>query len=279
MFLSVSKPMSLRERLGHFLKENPGAEPIDEIGSTTLEQRNCKRADFFFQERTIIGELKNLETDASSKIEKLIRIAQVKHQVPLYWMGVVPLSSLLKNFPNKEELNQQILVSITAPIRGAFGSANRQIRQTKRAYNLRASGGLLVLGNESVPNLSPAAIAWSINWMFTKRTEGGELRYPEINAVWIIIENYVVELEGGATAIPSFTMRQDLVVDPAKVGAFADLLQLRWAQLHSAKVVKSSGGNIADMQFRKRGRSRDDRVRLRPTRISNVENLDETDSC
>jgi hypothetical protein len=38
--------MSLRERLGHFLKENPGAEPIDEIGSTTLEQGTARERIF-----------------------------------------------------------------------------------------------------------------------------------------------------------------------------------------------------------------------------------------
>ena len=65
-------PLGFRDRFALFAKTIPNSESIDELAQTN-EQRAAKKADFFFENRKIVCELKNLETDTSTKIEKLLK--------------------------------------------------------------------------------------------------------------------------------------------------------------------------------------------------------------
>lgn len=220
--------LTLKEKFDHFLRNIPGAEAIDDLVLTSPQQ-NSKKADFFFRSRSIIGEVKSLQADATPKITRLVQEAQRDYRVPLYWAGTVCLSRLLEPFPEKVE--HRVITSICAPVRAAFKDAHRQIRTTKVTFGLPKSGGLLILESEKLPSLSPRLVAWSVNQMLRTRTETGGLRYPEISVVWMVVEESVVRLEHGRRAFQSFKMCQENAPVP-NVEEFTERLQTRWLLEH-----------------------------------------------
>jgi len=76
-------PLAFRDRFALFAKTISGSECIDEL-SQTETQRSAKKADFFFENRRIICELKNLETDTSPKIEKLLKPLEKRPEWPRF---------------------------------------------------------------------------------------------------------------------------------------------------------------------------------------------------
>jgi hypothetical protein len=62
--------MSLKYRFNSFVRSIEGAEFIDDLDLTS-EQQKSKRADFLFESRKIICEMKSLIKDMSSKVSIL----------------------------------------------------------------------------------------------------------------------------------------------------------------------------------------------------------------
>src|SRR5438105_8487061 len=125
-------PLAFRDRFALFVKTISGSECIDEL-SQTETQRSAKKADFFFENRRIICELKNLKTDTSPKIEKLLEPLEKRPEWPRFY-GAWELSKILRKFPDGAEINRTVFDSLTTAVRKAVGEANRQIRTTKQTF-------------------------------------------------------------------------------------------------------------------------------------------------
>ncbi|HEY7001950.1 MAG TPA: hypothetical protein VH330_09420 [Candidatus Udaeobacter sp.] len=242
----MTLPLRFRDRFSLFASTIPGSESIDELPQTAV-QRAAKKADFFFENRTVTCELKNLETDTSSKIDKLLKPLETRPEWPHFY-GVFPLSKILENFPDGAEINRAVLDSLTSAVRKAVAEANRQIRTTKQTFGISNSGGMLVLANESISVLSPEIIAFKVNEMINKRTADGMPQFPEINGVWMISEKHVTEIRPGLTGIVSLLLRQE-IPDPAGVEAFIEFLQPRWASFHGVPYYTVSGVSPSGIQF------------------------------
>lgn len=241
-------PLSFKQRFALFAKTIPASECIDELPQTT-EQRAGKKGDFFFEGRRIICELKNLETDTSPKIRKLLKPLENRPEWPRFY-GAWELSKILRKFPDGADINRKVFESTTAAINKAVADANRQVRATKKTFSLPEAGGMLVLANEFIAILSPEVIAHKVHRMLNKRTPGGAPQFPEINMVWMISEKHVADLGSGMTGIPSLLMRQE-IPDPMHVENFAESLQPRWAAFHNAPYRCVSGATLSDIQFAK----------------------------
>ena len=63
---------TLEERFITFAKGLGEAEFIDDL-TLTPEQQAAQKADFFFNNRTIIGELKSLKTSTEDKVEAILK--------------------------------------------------------------------------------------------------------------------------------------------------------------------------------------------------------------
>jgi hypothetical protein len=237
----------LRQRIEAFARLIPGSEAIDDLIQTP-EQQQAKKADFFFQDRRIVCEIKNLETDTSAKIEPVIEPHKRRPEWP-YFIGTRPLSHLIQNFPDKEEINREVFEAVSSAIAKDVAEADRQIRATKSAFGCPASGGLLILGSEFVEVLSPDIIGSRVARTLNKKSPDGNLQYRAINYVWIIIENFFVEVKPGITAAPSFIIRQ-AVPDHAGVEPFVDSLQSRWAAFHGIPFARYNGTDIRALKFR-----------------------------
>jgi SEC-C motif len=241
-------PLALKERLPLFARTVPGAELIDDL-VLTAEQKKANKADIFFQGRRIICETKVFNTDTAWKIERLLEPHKRRREWPIFY-GAWDLYKILRNLPDGPEIHRQIFEAITSAINKFITEANRQIRETKRTFGLPESGGLLVIGNDSIGVLSPPVIAHKVKRMLDKRTPEGTPRFPHINTVWMISENYLAEPHPGKTGIPSLLLQQDLP-DPQNVEGFTDQLQTRWAAFHGVPVFFSEGDNIDEIPFQK----------------------------
>jgi hypothetical protein len=239
-------PLRFRERFSLFARTIPGSESIDELPQNEA-QRTAKKADFFFEHRTIVCELKNLETDTSVKIDKLLKPFESRPEWPLFY-GKMELSKVLHRFPHGAEINRLLLDSLTTAVRKAVPEANRQIRTTKQTFGIPNSGGMLVLANESISILSPEIIAFKVNQMINKRTEDGSPQFPEINMVWMISEKHVTEIRPGLTGIVCLLVRRE-IPDPVGVETFVESMQPRWAAFHNVPYSSVSGATLSDVQF------------------------------
>jgi len=94
-----------------------------------LEQRKAKKGDYLFACRSIIGELKALYDDTSSKMEAILEPHRERPEWPLFY-SEQQLHTVLKHLPDGEEIQRKIFDAITASIEGVIEKANRQIRST-----------------------------------------------------------------------------------------------------------------------------------------------------
>jgi hypothetical protein len=247
LFIVPKLPLGFRERFSLFAKTIPQAECIDDLPQTE-EQRAAKKADFFFENRQIVCEVKNLETDTSPKVEKLLKPLEKRPEWPRFY-GAWDLSKILRKFPDGAEINREVFESTTSAIRKAVADANRQIRATKQTFRLPTSGGMLVLANESIAVLSPEVIAHRVHRMLNKRTPDGKPQFPEINMVWMLSEKHVVEVRPGLNGIACLLLRQE-IADPIGVQDFVESLQPRWAEFHSLPHHTVSGATLSDVEFK-----------------------------
>lgn len=131
---------SLEERFITFAKSLDAAECIDDL-PLTAEQKAGKRGDFFFNGRTIVGEIKSLKTNTQDKINALLQPYEGTPEWPLFY-GEQEVHKIVSFLTNRDELNSKIFNTITDSIEGIIEKANRQIRETKRTFDLPSAGGL-----------------------------------------------------------------------------------------------------------------------------------------
>lgn len=239
-------PLSFKERFPRFAKTIPSSECIDDLPQTQA-QRAAKKADFFFANRRMVCEVKNLETDTTPKLKKLLEPLEKRPEWPRFY-GAWELSKILRKFPDGAEINRRVFESTTSAINKAVADANRQIRATKQTFDLPRSGGFLVLANEAIALLSPEVIAHKVHRMLNKRMPDGAPQFPEINMVWMISEKHVTNFGTDTTGVVSLLLRQD-IPDPMHVEEFVESLQSQWAAFHNVPFKTVSGATLSDIEF------------------------------
>ena len=244
--MSSKKRLDVEDRFIAFAKTLPGAECIDEM-VLTPEQKEARKADFLFDNRRIICELKSLKTDTGGKVEKILAPHRQRPEWPIFF-GSVEVHKLLKHLPDGEQVNRQIFDAVTSAIKDLVRSANGQIRRTKETFGLSSAGGMLVILNEFIDILSPDVIAYKVNELFRKRTPEGKPQFPEINAVWIINESHFTQITPDLQAIPALIMT-NAVPDHADVTGYISSLQPKWAEYHGVPLVTVEGSILDEIKF------------------------------
>jgi len=125
----------LESRFTAFLRAVPGAEPIDD-----LEERGSpsKKADFFFDSRQVVCELKSLQVDAEYKIDRILEPHRNRPEFPLF-LGRWDLAKVLKFLPDGDEIGESIYTDLTSIVEEKVKDANRQIRETKVQFGVQSS--------------------------------------------------------------------------------------------------------------------------------------------
>jgi hypothetical protein len=180
---------NLHDRFIEFCRRYPGAEDIDELKKLLIVPPGMKIADYLFQARTIICEVKTLEQETQVKLEKYMR-----------GNGIEP-SNLLDGQPIIEELFlrlddgkrnlQKAMSLISTPITKGLDDAERQIRDTKKLFNIQNSDGLLVILNDLVTMASPPLVQERLAQRLRKVRVDGSPYHKNINYIVFICEKYI----------------------------------------------------------------------------------------
>lgn len=239
---------TLEERFLAFIRTFDGAEVIDDL-ALTPEQQAGQKADFFFSRREIIGELKSLKTNTESKIEAILKPYEDTPEWPHFY-GEQELHKIINFLPDKDKLNATLFNAVTNSIEGIFEKANRQIRTTKKTFNLPGAGGLLIILNDFIDVFSPDALVRRVRKCFQKRNAGGEHRFPEITVVWAVNEAHYTQVTPTLKAMPIIRMSSGLP-DPHNLEGFAETLGERWSAYQGKPHLKTNADTFKKLEFNK----------------------------
>lgn len=238
---------SLEERFKRFGRAVPHAEFIDDLPLTD-QQRRAKKADFFFNDRAIVCEMKSLITDVSPKAERLMEPHRDRPEFPGFY-GKWPIEEILKRLPDGEAIKREMYDVVTSGIADLVGEANRQIRKTKEVFETPDARGILLILNDSVNILDPRLVAHRVAQTLMKRDATGAPRYSEIHSVWIIGETHRVRVSTQLDGIPGIIMAHPLIPDDAAM-AFLDEIQKPWADFTGLPLVELPEGTYETLQYR-----------------------------
>lgn len=245
--MAAAKPSSagsLEKRVMSFLGSRTGAESIDRL-TLTPDQRASEKADFFLEQRTVVCEVKALQTDTKEKIDRIMEPVLKRDDAPIFY-GEWELEKVLKNLPDGENIKRRIFEATTSAVWNLFRKANEQIRVTKNSFGLPSAGGVLVLVNDLVSVLSPQVLAARINDLFGRKEPDGRISYPEIEAVWILAETHTVDIGQGQKSVAAVTIYRE---DGSAALRCLDALQKRWAAAHGMPLVEMSPDLFRTLEF------------------------------
>lgn len=253
---------NLHPHFMNFIRSVPSVELIDDLPLTD-EQRKTKKADVFFEERTIVVEVKLLATDTAHKIDPILAPYRDTEHWPVFY-GRWPISKILAHLPDREKLNRKIYEAVTRSIENLVADANRQIRETKASFGLPNARGVLIVLNDTIDILSPEVIAEKVWRTLEKRTPHGTIRFPEIGYSWLLCETHSTPILPGLNALLSVNVEHPQVKDDGTLARFMDDLQHRWSAFNRMPMFHgevASGMSDIPVEPFKAARENDGRVR------------------
>lgn len=231
------------DRFREFLGQLPGAESLDDLAFLAPDVVS-HRADYLLFQRSMIVEIKQLETDPEFKVEAVIARYRTHPSYPLFF-GQRTLQSVLEHMPGEiqEEILQGVYDSITRAIRDGFEKAHRQIRDTRRALNLAEASGIVFFLNDRIPILSPDVLGQRIHQQLMKRTSTGADRFPDIAYACAITWAHFVRGRDGAPAHPIITMEGPAAKTHLVARSQLDYIFNAWAHYHGARLDDEGKGS------------------------------------
>lgn len=143
-----AQELPLEDRFLQFCSQFPGAEPIDSLITSEHRATKLKFADFLFENRAIICEVKTLKTQMTEKFVAFME----KHGVHPHSLGSGDheIREVFGRLPNGDNLFRKATNLIMTSVADGFDEAQRQIRDTKRLFDIQSADGLLIILNEIV---------------------------------------------------------------------------------------------------------------------------------
>ena len=215
----------LPERFSEFCDSLGQAERIDSLPMTQA-QRATKKADFFFAGRRIICEIKTLTTDTNDKIVRVLYEAGIR--LP---DGSYAIHDVLADREDKDQLYRKCLNVMTTSVSDAVDDANRQIRETKKAFGIPEADGLLVLLHGRVAVLNPDVILKRVGERLNKRLACGASAHEHLNYVMLFSEVHKLKrLSDGALLAAVLPFANRAAPGRFGVSAFSRVLADGWSE-------------------------------------------------
>ena len=237
---------ALEVRFTRFVAGLSYAELVDKLPMTDVQTR-AKKVDFFFNNRSIVCEMKSLTADVSAKIDRILEPHRERPEFPGFY-GKWPIDAVLERLPDGKDIHKQMYEALTSGIADLVAEANRQIRQTKAAFELPSAHGILLILNDSVAILNPQMIAHRVYKTLIKRTADGQIRYQDVGAILIISEGHRVRLHEQLTAIPILILPHPLVPDEEALN-FLSELQKPWAAFEGVPLVEHAESAYDGLEY------------------------------
>jgi hypothetical protein len=183
------------------------------------------------------------------KIEAILRPYENTPEWPHFY-GEQEIQKILNFLPDKDKINARLFNAVTDSIEGIIEKANRQIRTTKRTFNLASAGGLLIILNDLVDILSPDILARRVRKCFHKRTATGEIRFPEVTLVWAINAAHYTQITPTLKGMPLLIMPSGLP-DPNNIDGFVQTLDKKWSAYEGKPFLITDDDTFEKSEFRK----------------------------
>lgn len=216
---------TIAERFTEFCRSIPGAEELDAM-SWTQEQLRLKRADFLFDQRSIICEIKTLESDTAAKF-----ISFLKQEGFDLAPGQYSVQALLATRPNGNALFAKATNLIATAVADGLAEANRQIAGTKELLGLSATDGVVVILNDLVEILGPQVVIKRCLERLEKLEEDGQPYHANIALILYFSEKHLREVAGGQAAV-TFQLYNQHVTALHDLNAFSTQFIEGWARFN-----------------------------------------------
>lgn len=212
----------------------PDAESIDNIVFGP-EFDGERRADYLVFDRRIIIELKSLEVDTSSKVEKELASHRDREDFPIIY-GEVALQKILKHLPDGEQINRKIFNNTTRSIEDGARSAAKQLQNTARLLNLPDAIRVLVLLNQDIAILAPDVAVARLSPLMCRTDPAGNTT-STIDFAWLIFESHSIAEGAGAINMPTILLEGPHAPDMPWFIDLFEKLQAAWATFNKHPLV------------------------------------------
>lgn len=208
-----------KDRFYQFCDTYAGAVRIDDL---PIPETSLQRADYFFNNRRVIAEVKSIETDPNRKLAQFIEDAGIRPPGP-----TAVLSEVVKGHADPK-LEHKAFTKFTDSIARSMEEANSQIRDTKKLLRVEADG-ILIFIHGNLPNMTPDHMHTRILREMKKRTPEGGTKYDQLRWVIIVSEIHKLKTTDGKMLAAFITLGNDEVPDQFGCDVFVSELAERWA--------------------------------------------------
>jgi hypothetical protein len=225
------KAPTLEDRFIAFCKTYPRGEPIDQIALTQQQEAlrqasNLKRADFFFDRRAFVCEIKTLKIETSGKLVAIMQ--KVGLDPATLPEGTHILEQLFQKLPEGSKLLRNALKIVMTPLINDFNQAVKQIRDTKTLFNLPNADGVLIILNDTVTIGGQPLVYKRLKQRLLKKDGTDAPFHADLNQVLYVGETHVVETASGDMAV-SVTLSNPHSLGNHRAEAFVFRLVEAWA--------------------------------------------------
>ena len=234
----------LENRFGQFMDSLNRVENIDDLFD---EKDGCKKADYLWCNRAVVVELKTLKTDPEIKAQTEMDKHSERDDYPLFY-GEVDSDKIINQLHDGKEIRRKIYLKITRSLEDIVRSSEKQIKATKKSLSLFESIGLLVILNDTVRILSPEIIVRRVSHLLHRKDDSGDLKYRNIGYVWLIQENYELEIECG-TASPLILIEGLPTHNTETFEECFNKIQEQWVKFNNASIFVQNIDEINEIKF------------------------------
>ena len=209
----------LDEWFKNLFRQFPGAEIIEDVLAETPLAMKPRNADYFFDNRRFIGELKSLLTSRMPRVQAVLDQLRDEGELPVFYHEA-PVWKVIDDHPDRRNLNRQFLMQLAKGLAKDFADANSQIQQTKAAFDLPLSLGFILITNFELPEMTPQ-LAWNkLNRLIIKK-RGNTFAYEHIDFAIFIQDVEVKELNKNHALHPCLVVMRK---DDAEIANFSNRL-------------------------------------------------------
>ncbi|HEX7678348.1 MAG TPA: hypothetical protein VF713_09500 [Thermoanaerobaculia bacterium] len=242
------KMPTLTERFTAFCTQLTNAEPIDSITLTAEEEarreaQNLRKADYFFEKRTIICEIKTLEIDTAGKLVEVMTKAGLHPET--LTKGEHVIEALFTKIPKGSKLFGRAVKLLMTPLINDFNSAVKQIRDSKILFDIPDADGLLIILNDAVPISGPPMVYKRLKRRLMKHDGKGEPFHKDINRVFYVGETHAIETPQGDQRV-NITLPNPHAPEHHGVEAFVVKLAEQWAAYNNMPFTKA-GAEVEEL--------------------------------
>lgn len=212
---------SLEERFRAFAKTGDTTEDIDELrdgasGSPPI-------ADYLFDRRSLIAELKTLKSDPASSIER--RIVTTLKEAKVHVFGRYGLAPILRGIPEGERVAKELVRVQGRRVRQELRSAAVQISSTRSVLGIEDAAGIVVFLSEASRLMDASSIAYAAKDVLEGRSEvDGQIHY-----VVAFVESHSIRLPDGSEGYPIVVVLDAEDIRPVPERHFVGTMIESWA--------------------------------------------------